>query len=272
VLWGKSDPFSPPDPSVNNKTFAGLDWFDLTYWRQFRPLAGYLDCNSAFAANAAYEIYSPAFSDTNFLRAYDVTNPLDPRRMSGARLEPITAFSFALRMQDSTGAGRRSYVIFNNPKSPPSDHYDPVTRYAFENHLAGDYLLIVPEAFRAAVQPLIDLRTSQGMTVVTAPAEGIYDEFNGGRHSAYAIKRFIRYAYNRWNARFVLLAGDGAGEDPQNFYGYAGKDWIPTQMALSTISVYIPNTGDLESELQPADPWYVWCIDPACTCSSAGCR
>lgn len=265
VFWGKNESLAPPDPLINNRTNAGLDWFDVTYWRRYRALSGYLACNSAQSANAAYELYATGFQDTTGIRAYDVTDPLDPRRVTGLKVETVAPFSFALRMQDSTGASQRRYVMFNAPKYPPTDRYTAVTRYALENNTAGDYLLIVPEAFRTVMQPLVDLRIAQGMSVVVAPAEGIYDEFNGGRHSAYAIKRFIKYAYNNWNARFVLLAGDGAGEDPQNFYGSSGVDWIPTQMLPSPVPVYIPNTGDYASELQPADPWYVWCVDPSCT-------
>ena len=58
--------------------------------------------------------------------------------------------------------------------------------------LAGDYLLVVPEAFLPAIQPLVDLRTSQGLRVVVSPLEAINDEFNGGRKSSYAIKRYLR--------------------------------------------------------------------------------
>jgi hypothetical protein len=265
VLWGKNDALSPPDPSVNNRTFAGLDWFDFSYWRLYRALAGYLKCNSADAASAPYEIFAQNFTDSSSARAWDVTDPTAPQQLTGYHVEKLNILYWGLRLQDSTGAQPRNYVLFDRAKGVPSDHYSTVTRYGIASHTAGDYLLIVPEALLATVQPLVDLRTSQGMSVVVAPAEGLYDEFNGGRRSAYAIKRFVRFAYSQWNARFVTLVGSGAGEDPQNQYGTAGADWVPTNMILSPVPVFIPTSGDFASELIPSDPWYVWCVDPACT-------
>src|SRR5262249_59906432 len=131
------------------------------------------------------------------------------------------------RSRDSTATVMRSYVGCQGPKSPPADHFNPVTRRGLENHVAIDYLLITPEAFLPAVQPLVDEREAEGLTVLVAPLESINDEFNGGRHADFAIKRFIRYAYYHWSARFALLLGDGACEDPQNFLGGSTPDWIP---------------------------------------------
>ncbi len=259
-LLGKTSP-SDPDPATNSFANTGINYLDVTYWRAFHPLGGYLLCNSA-DATSAFELLAPGFTDSVALRGYDVTDPLDPRRLSGIRIER-NGPSFDLRFQDSTVVGVvRKYVLFDTPKTPPPDHYLTVVRRTLTGRPA-DYLLIVPEAFLGAVQPLVDLRQSQGLQVLVAPLESVNDEFNGGRHSAHAVRRFIRYAYNQWNTRFVLLLGDGAGEDPQNFLGSSGPDWIPTQMINEPVAVF---TGsEIALEAVPSDPWYVWCADPV-TC------
>ena len=260
-LIGKNDA-SPPDPIVNYLTGAVLNWFDVIYWRRFWPLRNYLECNSA-DASGPYEIFASAFDDSTFLRAWDVTDPLDPRRLDGVQLEKVGA-QWGLRFQDSTGAARRSYAVFQTPRIPPSDHYTVVTRRALENHSAGDYLLITPEAFLSAVQPLVDERQNEGLSVIVAPLESINDEFNGGRHADFAVKRFIRYAYYHWGTRFVTLLGDGACEDPQNFLGGSGPDWIPAHRVLGPVGIFI--AGSNSQEIVPSDNWYGWCIDDAgCT-------
>ena len=257
--WGRMS-IGPPDPTVNRRTDSGLNYFIATYWRRFVALAGSLDCNSA-DTSGIYEIRAQGFSDPSTLRAYDVTNPLDPRRLTGVAIAP-GASGYDLTLQDSTAAGaRRHYIVFDTPHVVPADHVTTVTRRQLENHTAGDYLLVVPEAFLPAVQPLVDLRTAQGMSVVVAPLEGINDEFNGGRHADFAVRRFIRYAYNRWNARFVILVGDGAGEDPQNIGQSSGFDWIPTHMIQGPVGVFLSASYRLEAV--PSDPWYVWCLNCA---------
>jgi hypothetical protein len=124
--------------------------------------------------------------------------------------------------------------------------FSPVTRQNLTNHVAGDYLLIVPEAFQSAVAPLVALR-SQSMTVNVAPVEAVFDEFNGGRRSSYAIKRYVKYALDHWNVRFVLLVGDGK-EDPQDFFGGPLRDWIPIHKSRSACRDSV--------EVVPSDPWY----------------
>ena len=257
ATWGRLT-YSPPDPVLNNRTDAGINYFVVNYWRRFFPISGYLPCNSA-DTSGVFELLAQGFADSASLRVYDVTDSLGPRRLTGVRIER-NASAFDLRLQDSTATGaRRFYVVFDSPKTPPPDHFTPVTPRRLENNTAGDYLIVVPEAFLSAVQPLVDLRASQGMSVVVAPLEAINDEFNGGRHQDYAVKRFIRYAYNRWNSRFVILVGDGAGEDPQNFSHTSGVDWIPTRMILGPVGTFIGSAYGRESV--PSDPWFVWCLN-----------
>jgi hypothetical protein len=245
---------APPHPVNNAFATVGLNWFEATYWRAFRALRGYLECNSADAA-APFEILAGGFADSTTLRAYDVTDPADPRRLTGARREGV-AGDFALRFQDDATAGRRRYVVFSQPRTPPAARFTAVARGSLlTDATAGDYLLIVPGAWAAAAQPLANLREGQGLSVRVSPLEAVYDEFNGGRRSAWAIKRYLRYALNNWGARFVLLAGDGS-EDPQNFLRDSGPDVIPIHRLPGPVGV--PPDG---REIVPSDGWYVWCLN-----------
>ena len=47
--WGKNQ-FAPPDPNNNGLCSAGLDWFELTYWRRYRAVKDYVRFNSAAVA------------------------------------------------------------------------------------------------------------------------------------------------------------------------------------------------------------------------------
>ncbi|HEY2954456.1 MAG TPA: C25 family cysteine peptidase [Candidatus Eisenbacteria bacterium] len=260
LMWGK-DHDAPPDPSANRFPDVGLDFFEATYWRAYHALQGYLPCNSA-AATGDYEIYATGFTDSSALRVYDVTDSSAIRRLSGVRIERAGG-GYALRFQDNTSGPRRRYLAFDRPKAPLTSDYGRVDRPAITTLYErdkGDYLLVVPEEFADAVGPLAALRASQGYDVVLARLDALNDAFNGGRKSAYAIKRFIRYAYDNWDARFVLLAGDGS-EDPQQFSAASGVDYVPTQRILGPVVA----AGDIESfsEAIVSDSWYVWCVECA---------
>lgn len=252
--WGRTNPCTGFDC---DRVFALNDWFQATYWRRFNALAGYLPCNSAGAVGD-FEIRATGFSQPTDIRVYDVSNPLAPERLDVPDSLVSASSPFSIRFQDNAAAlDTVKYLVFDNPKRPASDKYTSVTRINLLQRASGDYLMIVPEAFLPAVDSLVALREAQGLSVVVATLESVNDQFNGGRKSSYAIKRFIRYAYRNWDAQFVLLVGD-ASEDPRHFL-FSTPDWVPAQKILGPVSVSDGVSSVYEAI--PSDPWYVWCVD-----------
>ena len=252
VQWSRSA-LQAPHPLNNAFANVGLNWFEATYWRSFKALRNYLLCNSADAVGT-FELVATGFADSNALRAYDITVPGDPRRMTNVRREPVGP-RFALRLQDDAVAGApRRYIVFSEPRAVPASRITPVVRHNLAGGAAGDYVVIAPEAWTTALQPLVAKRTELGLRVVQSPLESVFDEFNGGRRSAWAIKRYIRFALNNWQARFVLLVGDGS-EDPRNYLGESGPDIVPIQRVPGPVGVADGR------EIVPSDGWYVWCLN-----------
>lgn len=232
--WGKNQ-FAPPDPVTNAISSSGLDWFDLTYARFFTAQNDYLRFNSSTATGEFQTTIDGFTSDS--IRVYDVTDPVNPVRLTIAAAQVhVGAQSVSIDLQDVvTNGTRREYVVGAvqipadpalGPKAPPASAYSRVVRRDLFANTAGDYLLVYPEAFASAIPPLAALRRSQGLSVIEAPIESIYDEFGDGRHSGVAIQRFTKYAYAKWNSRFLMLVGDGT-LDPNGVRRFSGKDWIP---------------------------------------------
>ena len=231
--WGKNQ-FAPPSPSNNAISFAGLDWFDLTYWRRYRAVSDLVRFNSSDGTGDVQMSVGGFTRDS--LRVYDVTDPDQPVRLTMDPAHVAVGTDVTFEIQDVVaGSARREYVAAavqdppaagQGPRVPPASAYSAVTRRQLWAQSAGDYLLVVPEAFAPATPPLVALRTSQGLSVLQAPVESIYDEFDGGRHSAAAIQRFARYAYEHWDSRFLMLVGDGT-LDPMGNRAKSGVDWIP---------------------------------------------
>jgi hypothetical protein len=252
TLWGHYGGI-PPDPTNNAVDHSALDWYEVTFWRGFHALNRYLDCSSGDAAGI-YQIHADSFivAAKDTMRVYDLTDPLDPVRLlvdpSHFQVNPNTLGGF-VDFQDSTATARH-YVVFSRAKTVPVGNYSFVARRQLYANAAGDYLLIVPEAFLPAVGPLVNLRSQQGLRVMVAPLESVNDEFNGGRHSAYSIERLVRRSFDSFDTRFVLLVGDGS-QDPLNHVGSARPDWIPVRQVLGPVFA----TGGYEAV--PSDPWYV---------------
>jgi hypothetical protein len=254
ITWGHNAT-GPPDRNTNSIANASLNWFQTTYWRGYHPLANYLDCTSASAAGE-YEILASGF-DQATIKAYDVTDPNDPRIMTVPAPEHPDAFTWDLRLQDSTAAGApRRYIVFAPAaaRAVPPERITAVHRAHLGEKTSGDYVLIAPEAFLGAAQTLAALRQSQGINVVVSPLEAVFDEFNGGRRSAWAIKRYVRFALNQWQAKFVTLLGEGS-EDPHNYFGTSGPDVIPVAKIPGPVAIADGR------EMVPSDGWYVWCLN-----------
>ncbi len=259
--WGKNQ-FAPPDPNTNAICFAGLDWIDLAYWRRYRAVKDYVQFNSATALGD-FQLTVGGFSSDS-LRVYDVTDPDHPVRVTIDPAHVTVGATVSFDMQDVATPsvlapdGRRQYVAAAiqtpqdptlGPRVPPSSAYSFVSRRNLYANVSGDYLLVAPEAFIPATTQLSSLRRSQGLTVVEAPIESIYDEFGGGRHSPAALQRFAKYGYSQWNTRFLMLVGDGT-LDPNHNLPTSGPDYIPV----------LPTPGPVGSseglEITPSDNRY----------------
>jgi hypothetical protein len=93
----------------------------------------------------------------------------------------------------------------------------------------ADYIVIAPQEFLAAAQPLVERRQSQGLVVKAVSLEEIASAFGGGSPSAAAIRDFLAHAYQSWrrpSPRYALLLG-GASQDPRNFTGSSRPSPLP---------------------------------------------
>ena len=82
-----------------------------------------------------------------------------------------------------------------------------------------DYLLITSSALLSAFQPLVDLKTSDGLQVKAETMENVRATYPGV-DDAEKLRNFIIYAYTNWNVRYVLLGGDKNVVPYRGTYGH----------------------------------------------------
>ncbi|HID86562.1 MAG TPA: hypothetical protein EYP55_04180 [Anaerolineae bacterium] len=210
-----------------------LNWIEMEYRRRPRAQDDALFWTAPFSGTVAYTL--TGFTVAPLL--YDVTDPLAPIRL----LNP-TETPGGLVFQDTAPTGTSYLAVAEAALQEVTPTlYHPALDLLHPD-AGADYILIAPRAFLTATQPLLDLRSAQGLRVRAVAAEDLYPLFNGGIFHPEAIRAFLAYARDHWPPpppAYVLLVGDGHF----NFKGYN-----PDRYGEPT-AVHIP------PYLAFADPW-----------------
>ncbi len=244
---------------------AWLDAFAVRYVRSLTPAGasvifsgGTVSTSPAAPVSLPYRLYLPLVLRTDLraytvalaapgpYRAYDITDPLKPVRLTGFRVDG--------RSITLGGPAGRYLVVAESGIRAPDRVRPREDLWGFRaagGAVGADDLIITHPAFADALGPLVDLRRSQGLTVTVANVLGIYDTYGDGRPDPEAIRRFIADAYATWNPRpvYVLLVGDGSF-DPKRYRLESPPTFIPP---------YLLDVGPAGGETA-ADNRYV-CVD-----------
>jgi len=105
-----------------------------------------------------------------------------------------------------------------------------------------DMVVIAPAAFQSSLQPLIDEKNTKGVKTIFKSVEDILNEYTG-YDPPEQVKYFIKYAYDTWGIKYVMLVGGlksyiyVANDKDTISAGY--KDWwVPVRY------VNMPNEND----------------------------
>jgi len=95
----------------------------------------------------------------------------------------------------------------------------------------AEFVIVAAPQFSAQMQPLAAMHKAEGKSVAIVSTSEIFDEFNFGEPSPFAIKSFLKTASTAWTAkpRYLVLAGD-ASVDPRNYLGFGFFDFVPTRI------------------------------------------
>lgn len=221
-----------------------VDNFDLTGSRSLTALDDRLDFS---APGPGHWRYTARGFDSPAIHLLDITDPQRPVVVTGAQIETPCpcglAFGEAVTITARYAAAGAGAVL-----TPLS--LEPVETPRLRSTSQGaDYIAISPAAFLPGLTPLVALRTGQGLRVVTADIQDIYDEFNGGIADPVAIRHFLAWAYANWQApapAYALLVGDG-------HYDPKGNCLTPG-VCLNGIDTP-PDSSHIPPYLRLVDPW-----------------
>ncbi|MDZ7372280.1 MAG: C25 family cysteine peptidase, partial [candidate division KSB1 bacterium] len=199
-----------------NYDFVMLNWFEITYPRLYRAYKNFIKFSIPPASPGGKFLFRVDGFTESGIEVYK----LHQSKINGGVIEEVTDFSgytsLQISFQNDVFSPDVEFVAVTESakRKPLKIVKDQPTALKSEN-LAADYLIISHRRFMQsqALKDLIALRQSQGLMVLAVDAEDIYDEFNYGHVSSFAIKDFIKHAYLNWQSpklEYVLLIGDGS--------------------------------------------------------------
>ena len=235
-LTSRNDAFSDPscpDPA-SSPNFVLLDYIEASYTRSLTPVDGAQQWTAPSAGNAAFALSGYA-ADT-----VHVYNDTDGRRYA----VPTSGGAATVGVSPSQ-AGTPFWAVGDAGfRSPAAVLPDRPSDWADASAHGADYLILTTQALLPAAQRLADYRRSQdGYAVEVALVQDVFDEFDYGRPTPLAIRRFVR-ATQAWDpapqfltifadAQYPIYTGDIEERRPPwsvPSFGYSPSDgWFAMQ-------------------------------------------
>jgi len=221
------------------------DWLEVDYPRRFVAREDGLEFGGQGGSYAV-----TGFSSVP-LWLFDVSEPLETTLVGNVTVEGETA-PYTLSFCEDEQAGRRYLAVGQGALRRPEGlaaAQDSVDLRSPERQ--ADYLVITHELFEDALQPLVEWRRDQGLSVQVVTIGEVYDQFNYGLVDPAAIRDLLRYARSNWAEpapQYVLLVGDASYDYRDNLKG-TNKSLLPTYLVETAFS------GQTAS-----DNWFV-CLD-----------
>ncbi len=222
-----------------------FNWFEVEYWRTFEAKADVLPFSiTPFPEQTNTRKWLKNFSTPN-IEIYGV----DGTRYIGY---PI------VDNEEAAGTYKLAFDTTQTGNTHPQNttiQYIALTREQFlkpeiqkdrpanlrSTHNGADYIIITDTLFIPDVQALANFRAQNGMRTKVVDVQNIYDEFNYGIVHPYAVREFLKYAYQNWQPpapTYVFLVGD-THNSPKTH-----PNFVPT------IQVQIPGYGSSASDHQ----------------------
>ena len=223
------------EPSGSSIDSVLSDAFSLRY-----PLAAVSGAQVSFWGETTPHAYTVGGWATEQLAVYDITDP-----DAAVVVTDFDVSAGTLHVGDG-GTGGRRYFAASADAIVTVSTLEPVQTLA--EPAGADYVVVAPEEFLPALQPLLMQRAAQGFSTFAAPLEAVYDVYGDGRMAPETIRAFVAHAYANWTPQpaYLILVGDGTW-DPLNHLGTGSPTILPPYLAPVD-----PWLGEI-----PADNYYV---------------
>jgi uncharacterized repeat protein (TIGR01451 family) len=181
-------------------------------------------------APAGSELRLTGFSNPQ-IRVFDITDPLNILQLE-AKISPESGTYCASLALSTSGAAVRTILAFaSDAMSAPVSLAPHVPAFLEDQRAGADVVIITHPDFVASLAPLVRLRESQGHRVSLVTTDQVFDVYNYGERSPFAIRSFLQEAASVWQRKpqSILFVGD-ASFDPRDYLGFGDFDFVPTRI------------------------------------------
>jgi uncharacterized repeat protein (TIGR01451 family) len=166
------------------------------------------------------------------IQVFDITNPLAVEQLSG----PITFENSASAITVSVpgGASVEPHILLafsaDQIAAPSGVLFHPAS-FLLQQRQGAPVIIITHPDFQSTLAPLVALRKSQNSSVAVVTTDQLYDAYNYGERSPFALRAYLQAASAGWREKpqSLLLLGE-ASFDPRNYLGFGDFDFVPTRL------------------------------------------
>ncbi len=221
-----------PPTSDRNLDMLALNWFEVSYQRSYQA-----DETGTIAFNGG-PVILPSLVHQFEIREFKSTSvSVYKKGISKITGWDIDSSSFGrtykIVFQDAVHSAETEYIAIEERSKlkPKSIILDTLVNLTGVSH-DSRYLVIAPKMFHSSAKRLTGYRQGRGLSAEIIDIEDIYDQFNFGVKSPYAIRDFLRFTQQSpyWQGSqgpplYVLLIGDGSSRPKKS-----QNEIIPVQM------------------------------------------
>src|SRR5262249_2496935 len=147
------------------------------------------------------------------IRVFDITNPMAIEQITGTVQSTSAGYAVDFTVPGAASDYARQLLALSSDQvAAPSSLtlHQPST--ALSQAHGGDVLIVTHPDFVPSLAPLVSLREKQGHSVQVVTIDDVFDAFNFGERSPYALRDFMAVTQRSWRIRpqFLLLVGDAS--------------------------------------------------------------
>ncbi len=165
------------------------------------------------------------------IQVLDITDPLAINQLTGPIASDGSSFGITLSIPGSRGAEHTLLAFSSDQISAPAGLAFHAPNNLDRQQSGADLIVIAYPDFASSVAPLVKLHEAKGDSVTEVTTDQIFDAFNYGERSPFAVQSYLQLAAtsSRTRPQAVLLVG-GASFDPRNYLGFGDTDFVPSRM------------------------------------------
>ncbi|HZW40012.1 MAG TPA: C25 family cysteine peptidase [Ignavibacteriaceae bacterium] len=208
-----------------------INWFEIDYWKDLRSIGG---------NHLTFKSVPGSFGQTKFwtyIWNTDTVNIFVPQKNQISRLPVLTDSDKSVVFTDSVKELTEYFCADDNYFLTPDSLVKDTPSDLRNLSNSADYIIIAHPKFKSNAEDLMAFRQAAFLdSSITNPrvkivyTNEIYDEFSYGLLNPYALKDFVKYAFESWvkpAPMYVILLGD-MSYDYRELSSLNKKNYVPS--------------------------------------------